>query len=357
MKILIDARALQTYSAFRGIGRYIRHIIRSVGSEDDDCGFLFFKEKKQRPETDRAVFTSSPRRLITLTDRLCLTRIFKTHSCYCYHSTAYALPARFAGIRYILTVHDLTPLHFPQFFTARHRIIFKTIIRSAARADLVLANSRTTAHDLASYIHISEERIKTVYHMLDERLTEAEAIRPKFPLPSEYLLYVGGADRIKNLETLLGVIPLLKIPLVIAGEIDVSRQNELCSRLGHRWQPYLHFTGFIPDGELAYLYRHAAVFVCPSLNEGFGFPPLEALQCGTPAVVSRAGSLDEVLGDAALFVDDPFDAGEFTVRIRMLLEDSRLREEMILRGREQVKAYSPLNFKKNLLGIYRQMGS
>jgi glycosyltransferase involved in cell wall biosynthesis len=351
MSLLIDGRPLQTYSIYRGIGRYVNHIAEIFG-HDDRVGFLFFREKTVPAAVATPVFTSSPRRMITLSDPFFLGRIFSRRGTTCYHSTAYALPGRAGNTRRLLTVFDLTPLQFPQFFPLRHRLVFKRIIESARTADVVLPISAATAAALSDFVPLEAEKIHVLNCMLDERLTRQAAVKPRFPVPDGYLLYTGGADRVKNLETLLQAIPRLQIPLLIAGMIPETRMNQLLSRLPPRARGLVTFVGYVPDSHLSYLYSHAAAFAFPSLNEGFGYPPLESMQCGTPAVVSRAGSLPEILADAALYVDHPLDPDEWVERIGRLLGDSDLRNDLIGRGRKLLPRYSRAEFAKNLSRVY-----
>jgi glycosyltransferase involved in cell wall biosynthesis len=355
MHVIIDGRPLQTYSAFRGIGRYVNHVARAFG-RDERAGFLFFRGRDSFPGIANKVFTAMPRRMITWTDSVFLPALFSGQGASCYHSTAYALPRRLRNVRYLMTVFDLTPLKFPQFFPLRQRLVFKSIIRSALRADTVLAISARTAADLLEFVPVDAKRIRILPCMLDEQFTPGIAEKPAVALPGEYLLYTGGADRVKNLETLLQAISRLQIPLVVAGMITATRSAQLLAALPARDRRLVAFAGYVPDSQLAYLYHHAAALVFPSLNEGFGYPPLEALQCGTAAVVSRAGSLPEILADAAVFVDDPLDPGEWAARIGNLLADAASRDSLIASGKKLLGKYSPTAFKKNLEDAYFRTG-
>ncbi|HUU04616.1 MAG TPA: glycosyltransferase family 1 protein [Patescibacteria group bacterium] len=353
MQIIIDGRPLQTYSAFRGIGRYVRNIVQTFG-RDERAAFLYFRGNDTLPASAQKVFTAAPRRMITLTDSLFLPGIFSRQHPACYHSTAYALPQRTRNVRYLLTVFDLTPLKFPQFFPLRHRLVFKRIIKSALRADSVLAISTKTAADLLEFIPIDEKKVEILHCMLDEQFTSNQAMKPTASYPGEFLLYTGGADRVKNLETLLQAISRLQVPLLIVGEITATRAAHLLAALPAHDRRLVTFTGYVPDGQLAWLYKNAAAFVFPSLNEGFGYPPLESLQCGTAAIVARAGSLPEILDDAAVFVDNPLDADEWAQKIRRLLEDAEMQRTLIARGQSLLRKYSPSEFKKNLERAYFQ---
>jgi glycosyltransferase involved in cell wall biosynthesis len=259
------------------------------------------------------------------------------------------------NVRYLLTVFDLTLLKFPRGSLWRHRAVFRRIIESASRADVVMPISARTAADLGEFAAIEPSRLRIVRPMLDDRIAPGHDEKPAASLPGEYLLYVGGADRTKNIETLLLAVSRLKMPLVVAGGIPEARIKELASHLPPQDRRLLSFLGYVPDSQLAYLYQHAAAFVFPSHNEGFGYPPLEALQCGTPVIVSRAGALPEALDDAALYVDDPLDAEEWSGKIRSLLESPGLRRELLARGSELLRRYSPAAFQKNLGDIYFAM--
>jgi alpha-1,3-rhamnosyl/mannosyltransferase len=351
MSLLIDGRPLQTPSVFRGIGRYVRHIAQAFG-RDERARFLFFRGDDDLAGLERKAFSPAPRRLITLSDPFFLPPIFRRLRTTCYHSTAYALPRRAGGVRLLLTVFDLTLLKFPRQASWRHRQVFQRIVASARRADLVLAISRRTADDLSERGAIAPERLRVVPPMIDPGLVRENAVKPALALPGEYLLYAGGADASKNLETLLRAVSLLRLPLVVAGAINVRRASELLAMLPPADRRLATFAGHLPDPQLAHLYAHAAAFVLPSLNEGFGYPPLEALQCGTPAVVSRAGSLPEVLEDAAIFVDDPLDPGEWAGRIAGLLNDPGTKRELLARGAKLLERYSPAAFRKNLERAY-----
>ncbi|MBE0664552.1 MAG: glycosyltransferase family 4 protein [Candidatus Aminicenantes bacterium] len=353
MQIIIDGRPLQTYSAFRGIGRYVRNIAQTF-DRDERAAFLYFRGNDALPDSNQKIFSALPRRMITLTDSTSLPVIFSRHQPICYHSTAYALPQKARNVRYLLTVFDLTPLKFPQFFSRRHRLVFKMIIKSALRADTVLAISAKTAADLQEFIPIDKTRIEIIHCMLDNRITPAFAEKPPGPLPGEYLLYTGGADRVKNLETLLQAISRLQVPLLIAGKISEARAAQLLAALPALDRRLVTFTGYVPDSQLVWLYKNAAAFVFPSLNEGFVYPPLESLQCGTAAIVSRAGSLPEILGNAAVFVDQPLAVDEWVEKIRRLLEDAEMQRTLIASGQRLLRKYAPAEFKKNLERIYFQ---
>jgi glycosyltransferase involved in cell wall biosynthesis len=351
MSILIDGRPLQTPSRLRGIGRYVGHVMDSF-RRDERCAFLFFRGSDVPDGLGQALLSASPRRLITWSDSLYLPPLFRRCGADVYHSTAFALPRRIRGVRLLLTVFDLTLLKFPGHFPWRQRQVARRIVLSARRADLVLPISESTAADLAEIAGVDPARMRVVHPMLDDRLAPGRAVKPPAPLPAGYLLYAGGADGTKNLETLLRALAGLDAPLLVAGPIAAARRAELLAPLAAAARQRVTFLGHVPDGQLSWLYGHAAAFVFPSLNEGFGFPPLEALRCGTPSVVSRAGALPGTLGDAALYVDDPLDAGEWRAKIAALLEQSGLKDDLLGRAPSVLARYAPEAFRAGLARAY-----
>jgi glycosyltransferase involved in cell wall biosynthesis len=354
MKILIDGRAMQTYSAFRGIGRYVNQLIDLFHFESS-FHFLFFREDNYRPELERKLFLKAPRRLITFTDHLLLHNLLRREAISLYHSPAFALPRRPNHIRYILTIHDLTPLIYPEYSSSRNRYIFKKIIKSALGADLVIAVSQHTADDLLNYLPQLEGRIRVVHNALDRRIDPGSAESPRIKLPLEFMLYCGGADKIKNLKTVVRSLSFHELPLVIAGKADASDKKELYSLVGENDRPRIYFTGFVSDRELSYLYKKAKVFAFPSLYEGFGYPPLEALYCGTPSVVSRCSSIPEVMGDSALYVDDPLDPEAFAAKVNELITDTELENELLRSGKTVLETHSMETYENRIRAIYDEL--
>ena len=355
MSLLVDCRALQTGSAVRGIGRYVNQLVRVLG-EEEQTRFLFFAGKA--PAWDpamlgRRVLTPSPRRMITWSDSFFLPRVFSRSGVTCYHSTAFGLPKRVPKIRYLMTVFDLTPLLFPHLCSCRLRLVFKRIVQSAQRADLIITISKRTATDLQKFVTIPDDRIVTVYNFLDPLPASQEEATPARSLPESFLLYVGGADRSKNLETLLTAVTRLQIPLVVVGAITMARRKELLLPLAERDHHLISFTGYIPDAELNFLYRKAKALALPSLNEGFGYPPLEALRHGTPVLVSKAGALPEILEDAALYVERVQDPNEWQTKISELLSNTTLREQLLAKGKLLLPRYEPQKIARQWSRIYR----
>ncbi len=134
--------------------------------------------------------------------------------------------------------------------------------------------------------------------------------------------------------------------------ISEEKKNGLKNLLNKKNRDMLFFTGYVSDRELAYLYNRAKLFVFPSLYEGFGYPPLEALKNGTPSITSRAGSLKEVMKDAALYLNDPLDEKELAEKINLLWKDKALREKILSKGENVLEKYSMSRFRMKLEELY-----
>ncbi|MEN8154153.1 MAG: glycosyltransferase family 1 protein [Acidobacteriota bacterium] len=352
MKILIDARPLQTYSRYRGIGRYVNQIIE-IFKNDPDFYFLFFKGEDIDKRSKNRIFIKTPRRGVTFSDNIFLPRLLKKHRIDVFHSTAFALPPIQPGIKYIITIHDLTPLLFTQFSSAKNIYIFKKILKSAEKADKIIAVSKNTKNDLINLVSIPPTRISVVYNPVNLELDEVYSNKEKFKdIPPEYVFYAGGFDGNKNVQTLIKALNIFQKPLVLTGKIDSEQKRELNKILTDKSKNMIYYTGYISDQELTLLYKKARLFVFPSLYEGFGYPPLEALKNGTPSVVSGSGSMREVLKDAAVYLDDPLNEKELSKKIRLLWNDIPLREEIVNKGEVILKEYSIEKFKNNLKKIY-----
>jgi glycosyltransferase involved in cell wall biosynthesis len=193
--------------------------------------------------------------------------------------------------------------------------------------------------------------VVVVYNAIDERFGTAPApeeiarVRERFQLDGSFVLYVGNIKPHKNLVRLIEAFEALRrdgfeeLKLLIIGD-EISKWPAL-RRAVHRLKLHKHvrFLGFQSDETLASLYRLAAVFVFPSLYEGFGLPPLEAMASGTPVVTSNVSSLPEVAGDAAMLVD-PYDVGAITAGIKRVLTDPALRDELVRRGLRRAREFS-----------------
>ena len=250
----------------------------------------------------------------------------------------------------IVYIHDVLFLDYPQYYSGSELRYFKEMKRLAARADMIITISNSEKERLVKNKVASENRIAVVYHGINRDFKTlanypgemVNALALKYRLPSKYLLYVGRVNIRKNIARLVSALNMLDdkaIKLVIVGElgndITVLKNHITEEGLAHR----IIFTGHVPESDLYLIYANATVFCFPSYAEGFGLPPLEAMQCGVPVIVSKRTALPEVCGDAAIYID-PDDAEDIAEKINFLLNDVNLYNKKVTDGINHAKKFS-----------------
>jgi glycosyltransferase involved in cell wall biosynthesis len=256
----------------------------------------------------------------------------------------------------VVTVHDCIHLLFPQYLPSRYAWRYAHFMMGSAikRASLVFTVSEASRRDILHFFPWADpEKVQVVPNALDPEMLEdpgeeeTDRVRERYQVRGRLLLYAGNIKPHKNLERLITAFSLLRrksgfddVRLVIVGSAEENKYAALRRQAevtGVRND--VRFFGFVPDKTLAALYRLASVFAFPSLYEGFGLPPLEAMACGTPVVTSRLSSLPEVVGDAAVFVD-PWSIEDIAEGLERALTDQALVADLRARGLERVKAFS-----------------
>lgn len=259
--------------------------------------------------------------------------------------------------RTIVTVHDLTPFVFPDYFKigVKGRIKWLLQKRALKNADAIITDSQSSKNDVIKYTGIPESKISVVYLAAGEEFKrveisklKVESLRKKYNLPEKFTLYVGDVTWNKNLPRLVNAIKKTDIPLVMVGKAltikNFNRTNSWNQDLGTVQEQVMGdkrfvLPGFVKEEDLKYLYSMATVFVMPSLYEGFGLPILEAMGCGCPVVTSRRGSLGEVAGDAAYYID-PENIENIAKGIKDVFSNKKLRMNLIEKGIQQAKRFS-----------------
>jgi glycosyltransferase involved in cell wall biosynthesis len=369
MRIAIDARKLHDF----GIGTYVQNLLRQLARLDADSEYVLFCRKEDRDALDALganfrtiVDSTSPysvREQFSIPARLTSERVDV------YHSPHYVLPP-LVRCKSVVTIHDCIHLMFPQYLPNRFAYAYaKTFMWWAAhRSARVLTVSEASKRDILHYFNIPDEKVTVIHNGLDERYrvpppdAEIYRVRERFQLDEKFVLYAGNVKPHKNVERLIEAFHILHtsgfahLKLLIIGN-DISKYATLRRAIHtHDLHKYVRFLGFVPDETLAALYRLAAVFVFPSLYEGFGFPPLEAMAAGTPVVASNISSLPEVLGDAAMLVD-PYDANALADSIRRVLVDDELRRELSVKGLKKVQEYSWEEAARRVRRIYDEVAA
>ncbi len=373
-RITIDYTPAVQQSA--GIGRLTREVVRALLQLDAPHRFTLFcmgrsgkSWMREHPEpaalTPRASLAVTPlndRWLYRLWHRARLplpVELFAGRGDL-YHATDFVLPPVTPGKRTVLTVHDLTFERAPDAAPPQLLRFLKRVVPQAVRrAHHLIADSQATARDLMALYDVRPERITVIYSGVDARFRPVDAPSPASsfaPGGAPFVLTVGTLQPRKNHLTLVRafaqVAPQLPdLHLVIAGGkgwmydqviAEVARLD-----LGER----VRFIGFVDDADLPDLYRAARVFAFPSLYEGFGLPPLEAMACGVPVVASNASSLPEVMGDAGLLVD-PLDVDGLAEALVRAAADDAWRAQAIARGLARARQFTWRRAAEQLLAVY-----
>jgi len=372
MRIAIDARMVA--EPLSGPGRYAINIVRSLAALDQENQYLILQNRRLHKRITtaknfRTIWVSYPP--LSLRGVFLLQSLLKREKIDIFHSLYFLAPVGPKFLR-LITLHDLAALRFPNFFQGRGffvRIYAKAFTRvfipvSAIYAKKIITVSRTAKEDIIQWKPELEKKIKVIYEAVDpifKNTADSNAIqnaRDKFKLNRKVILYIGNTRPYKNLPRLIHAYSLLckgndSCYQLVIGVSD-SRNMPLLRKLSKRYG-LLKSTVFInnlTDEEIVALMNLAEIFVFPSLTESFGLPPLEAMACGTPVVASKAGSLPEVLGDAALIVN-PENEEEIARGIKQVLTDKRLREGLIKKGLERVKLFSWEKTAQETLEVYK----
>ena len=269
----------------------------------------------------------------------------------------FARYAVFVKKPFIVTVHDLFRMCLGfNGETISERMLLKLDTRCLRRASHIITVSHNTKNDLIKYLKIPVGRITVIYNGIDRRVFKP--YREK-PLDKPYIIYVGSERPRKNLGRLFEAFAVLKkdfpdLKLVKAGTYGRSEEYRKQSMQQLKNLDITRdaiFLDYIPDIELARYYSSAILLAYPSLYEGFGLPPAEAMACGCPVVTSNISSLPEVVGDAGLLVD-PYSTQSLAQAMRRVLTEDKLRDEMIVKGLEQAKKFSWEKTIEQTLEVY-----
>jgi glycosyltransferase involved in cell wall biosynthesis len=373
LRIGIDYTAAVRQGA--GIGRYTRELVRALAKLDRGHDYVLFAAAGGQRPVDAGWPTSFQTRSVPLSDRalailwhrlqLPLWVELVTGPVDIFHSPDFVLPP-VRRAKTLLTVHDLSFIRYPQCADANLRAYLNRVVpRSVHRADLVLADSQNTKDDLVELLDVRHDRIEVIYPGVEERFRPIEdqvvldEARKQYDLPARFIFGLGTLQPRKNFTRLIEAYSLLvtrypSLHLVIAGGKGWLYEEIFATVERLDLEEEVVFPGFVADEDLPALYNLAELFVFPSLYEGFGLPPLEAMACGTPVITSDASSLPEVVGEAGLMVEAT-DVEGLAEAVRRVLEDDALREGMIAKGVKQVRKFTWQKAAAKLLNLYEAL--
>jgi glycosyltransferase involved in cell wall biosynthesis len=373
MRVAIDARKLHDF----GVGTYIRNLLRHLALIDQENEYVLLCREAdlgiaaQLGPNFRSVLESSPN--YSIREQVRVPWVLRRERPDVFHAPHYVLPAG-VRCRSVVTIHDCIHLLFPEYVS--RRVISRRGAQAyarvamwiaARRSNRILTVSEASKRDILRLFDVPPDKIEVVYHAIDEHFgvtpgdERVAQVRERYQLHHTFALYVGSIRPHKNLLRLIEAFHELRrsglddLQLLIIGD-EISKLPAL-RRAVHRHKLHKHvrFLGYVADDTLAVLYRLASVFVFPSLYEGFGLPPLEAMASGTPVVTSNVSSLPEVAGDAAVFVD-PYDVGSIVDGMRRVLTDRALAESLRHRGLRRAREFSWERSARRTLEVYRVAG-
>lgn len=390
MKIGIDARFFGPRQ--KGLGRYVQKLVENLEKINSDNQYVIFLRKDNWPlyqpknQNFKKVLADYKwygfKEQILMPFRIWLEKIDLMHF---PHFNASA----FCPVPFVVTIHDLVLRKFPTrrgstlgpiFYWLKNLAYRLVIWLNIKRAKKIITVSNYTKQDILSCFKVRPRKIKMIYegspkiknsnvkiqiiNQYQNQNVKCKNKLQKFKIIQPYLLYVGNAYPHKNLNRLVSAFRKLieddqmDLQLVLAGELDFfykKLQNKIKS--SESFIPSykrIVFTDFVRENDLGFLYQNAELYIFPSLCEGFGLPPLEAMACGLPVVSSSAASLPEILGPAALYFN-PEDIDEMAKVIKRGLKDRNLRKQLTISGFKQIKKYNWLKMAENTLELYQSI--
>lgn len=358
MIIGIDARPLT--SEMTGIGVYLRCTLQQMALLRPHYRFVLFSgstiARKGLP--DQFQYIEGPglgRALTTLWYHLVLPVQIRRQGIDCFWGPRHQLPLMLPGhIHTVLTIHDLVQIHYPRTMTLGNLVAERLLVaRSAARANSLVTDARTTAADLKRHLPVFRERISSIYPGVPPMHATGVWPSAQPALPQRYFLFVGALDPRKNIQRIFSAFEKVArrhddLHLIFAGSRGWRNQAFRKKIANHRFAARVHLLGYVDNQALVYLYRHAVGLLFPSLYEGFGFPILEAMAQKTPVITSAIPTLAEVAGRAALKVD-PYSVKAIAGAMQKLLVHESLRRQLIARGTEQIQRFSWQECARKLL--------
>lgn len=364
MTIGIDIRSLSG-GAYTGVGEYTRNLLKHLVGLDQNIKFkLFFNAHGHKPDLSfldgaqniQPYFFSYPNKYFSATTRFVnLPRIDKMiGGCDVFWSPHFISAPVSKNCRKVVTFHDLSFARYPEFFDAKRKLwhFSNNPKKQAEEACRVIAVSESTAYDLSQIYGIDSRKINVVYSGINEEFFQEHTreelwhVRAKCNLPERFILSLSTIEPRKNVFGIVMAFEIFKesgggidIKLVIAGKPGWLYRDTFRAIKNSKYSGDIIYIGFVEDADKPVLYKLAELFVYPSIYEGFGFPPLEAMASGTPVITSSCSSLPEVVEDAALLVD-PFNISDIAWMMEEVTSDKDLANSLSEKGLAQARKFT-----------------
>lgn len=337
--------------------------------------FLYTPKIENSPETnfflDKSGFTTRlpSSKLNPLWRSYGIVDQLKNDTIQLYHGLSHEIPLNIqkTKIKSVVTIHDLIFKHYPDTYPAVDRKIYDLKFKdSCQRADRIIAISNSTKEDIIQYYNIDPEKIDVVYQSCNplyfktDKAENNEKVLKDYNIPSEYLLYVGGIEKRKNLKTLINAFQALpadlRIPLVVVGRGRKYKTEAIQLVNDYGLNDLVIWVDNLSDNEhLKIVYQNAIAMIYPSVYEGFGLPVAEAMLSKIPVITSNVSSMPEAGGPDSMLID-PTNSTELADAIARIIDDSALRKIMIERGYEYaVKHFSPKITAKGVMDVYEKI--
>jgi glycosyltransferase involved in cell wall biosynthesis len=366
MRVGIDARLV--YYSQAGIGQYILHLVDGLAKVDSQSEYVLLQSRKddttilRQPNFRRiSLWTPSHHRL----ERYALNVELMRLGLDILHSPDFIPPHR-PTCKSVITVHDLAFLLYPHFLTKESARYYGHIDQAVRWTDHIISVSESTRRDTVEHLGVPEDKITVVYEAanpifrpVDKDLARRK-VRERHNVDYPFILFVSTIEPRKNVPTLVRALWQLMecykedIHLVLAGGKGWLFEDAFAIVEELQLEDRVHFVGRVSSEDLLYLYNAAELLAHPAFYEGFGLPPLEAMACGLPVVVSNVSSLPEVVGDAGILID-PHDVDELTVAMWRVLNDDEIRHEMQENGLRQAARFSWERAARETVQIYRSV--
>ena len=373
MLIGIDIRRTGDF----GVGTYIRNLVTALGRAGSEEEYVLIGRRGQFEDLGELDprFRSRiyPRPYDSWQSHIEFDGLIRRLGLDILHMPHRWIPYRLRR-PYVVTLHDMDNILFPgQASEARQFLQRHKLMRGLGRASRVIAVSEATKRDAVKLLGLREDLFDVVPAAVDPRVAEPvseperERILSRYQIEDPFVLYAGRIQEHKNLPRLIEAFAVVKselendpryerLGLILIGDEITALPEVRHAVMRARIQPYVRFLGFVPLETLRVFYAAASAFLFPSLYEGFGLPPLEAMAHGTPVVASNVSSMPEVLGDAAVLVN-PKNVFDIARGLREVLVDETLREELRVRGQRRTLSYSWDESARKVLEIYRRVSS
>lgn len=367
MRIAIDCRMGHTRV---GIGVYVRGLISHLGKIDRRNEYFIITHRGKKADfiPKQSNFTKIGTSISyenhftrDLWEQVYLPLVLRRHKIDVYHGPNHILPC-ISNTGMVLTIHDM--IAFSKWYKPISRFRVQRLLKtSAKRAHKIITVSENSKRDIIKILGVPEEKVKVIYNGIDDVYEPIDDkrgldfVKTRYGITSRFILHVGSLNPRKNIPRLIDAYNMLpaeilkEYELVIVGKKSWKADKIFAKTKKLGLEDRVIFTGFVADSDLPLLMNAADLLAFPSLYEGFGIPPLEAMACGTPVVASNTSSIPEVVGDAALLFD-PYNVEEIANAMYRALTNEQLRDELRQKGFKRAKQFSWEKAARETLAVY-----